>query len=178
MSDTLSSLLAKQAITEQIYTYCRAFDRLDNELALTVWHADGTVQYGNGPVMPIAQYLPPSTDVRRTLSNCSHQVTNILIWLYGNTAVSEAYVTASLQEQPQDGHMIENLFRGRYIDRWSCRESRWALDHRQFVPDSYTRIGFENGYVGSPYMSMARRDRSDPSYEALRELRLTETARQ
>ena len=32
MADALEALLAKQEITEQLYTYCRAFDRLDDEL--------------------------------------------------------------------------------------------------------------------------------------------------
>lgn len=168
--DALAELLAKQAITEQLYTYCRAFDRLDDELALTVWHADGTVQYANGELQPIAQYLGPSTAVRRNLDNCSHQVTNILIKVRGQRAVSEAYVTASLQEQPVDGKLGENLYRGRYIDRWSCRDGRWAIDHRQFVPDSYTRIECSAALVGTPFLAIARRDRDDPAYRAWAEI--------
>jgi len=170
MTDTLETLIAKQAITEQLYTYCRAFDRIDNALALSVWHEGGTVQYGDGAVMPIADYLGPSTAVRQSLDNCSHQVTNILIRVAGARAVSEAYVTASLQQKPQDGRMVENLFRGRYLDRWSQRQGRWAIDHRHFVPDSHTRIEFTGGMAGMPYMSLARRDRSDPSYALLEAL--------
>ena len=40
-------LAAKQAITEVIYKYCRGLDRMDRELADTVWHPDGTADYGN-----------------------------------------------------------------------------------------------------------------------------------
>lgn len=170
MPDKIETLLAKQEITEQLYTYCRAFDRLDDALALTVWHEGGTVQYGDQPVVTIADYLKPSSNVRRALDNCSHQVTNILIRVRGEKAVSEAYVTASLQEKPVDGKMGENLFRGRYVDRWSYKNGRWAIDHRQFVPDSYTRIEFQNGFAGSPYMSVSRRDETDPSYAAWAEL--------
>jgi len=42
----LAELLAKQAITEQIYRYCRAMDRVDSELGKSVWHADGLADYG------------------------------------------------------------------------------------------------------------------------------------
>lgn len=168
--ESLAELLAKQAITEQLYTYCRAFDRLDDELALSVWHPDGTVQYANGEKQPIAQYLGFSTAVRRGLENCSHQVTNILIRVRNDRAVSEAYVTASLQEKPVDGKLRENLYRGRYIDRWSRRNGRWAIDHRQFVPDSYTRIECSAELVGTPFLSIARRDRDDPVYRAWAEL--------
>jgi len=168
MSDTLETLLAKQAITEQLYNYCRAFDRLDRELALSVWHVDGTVQYGNKPAEPISAYLGPSEEYRRSLSNCSHQITNLLIRVRGERAVSEAYVTASLQEQPQEGRMVENLFRGRYIDRWSRRNAVWAIDHRRFIPDSYTRI--ETPAFPMPEFFTGHRDRRDPSYIAWNEL--------
>lgn len=165
MNPELNILLAKQAITEQLYTYCRAFDRLDDALALSVWHETGTVQYANGEVQPIAEYLVPSTAVRSGLFSCSHQVTNILIQIEGEGAVSEAYVTASLQEKPnEDGVMVENLFRGRYLDQWSCRDGKWRIDHRQFVPDSYTRIEFPNGFADTPFLDIFKRDRSDPSY--------------
>lgn len=171
MPDDLTTLQAKQAITEQLYSYCRAFDRLDDELALSVWHDDGTVQYGDGEVLPIGDYLGPSTEVRRALNNCSHQVSNILIQVRGGRAVSEAYVTASLQENPgDDERMTEHLYRGRYIDRWSCRSGIWAIDHRQFVPDSYTRITFSDHQANTPFLGMARRDQNDPSYLAWAEL--------
>jgi len=168
MADTLETLLAKQAITEQLYRYCRAFDRMDHALALSVWHADGTVQYGNKPTEPIAAYLGPSETYRWTLDNCSHQITNLLIRVRGARAVSEAYVTASLQEQAQDGRVVENLFRGRYIDRWSLREDVWAIDHRQFIPDSYTRI--ETPAFPMREFFTGSRDRQDPSYLAWAEL--------
>jgi hypothetical protein len=169
MADTLETLLAKQEITEQLYLYCRSFDRMDTELALSVWHADGTVQYGNQPTKSIAEYLGPSSEYRWTLNNCSHQITNLLIRVKGERAVSEGYVTASLQEQPADGRVVENLFRGRYVDRWSKRGGRWAIDHRIFIPDSYTRI--ETPAFPLPqFFEVGSRDRSDPSYVAWDEL--------
>lgn len=176
MSDALQTLLAKQAITEQLYTYCRAFDRIDNNLALSVWHRDGTVKYGDGKKQSIAEYLGPSSEIRRSLNNSSHQVTNILIRVRGPRAVSEAYVTASLQEHPgEDGQMSEHLYRGRYVDRWSHRDGKWAIDHRWFVPDSYTLIRFPGDRVGTPYLSIARRDPQDPSYLAFEEFENTES---
>lgn len=167
MSDELQDLLAKQAITEELYKYCRSFDRLDDELALSVWHKGGTLQYANGAVQTVAEYLPGSTEVRRSLLNCSHQISNILIEVKDDNAVSEAYVTASLQEKPDEkNQMAENLYRGRYIDQWSKRDGKWGIDHRQFLPDSYTRIEFNNFFAGSSFLDMAKRDKTDPSYAA------------
>jgi hypothetical protein len=42
----LVELLAKQAITEQIYRYCRAMDRIDSDLGRSVWHSDGRAYCG------------------------------------------------------------------------------------------------------------------------------------
>jgi hypothetical protein len=166
----LDELLAKQQITEQLYTYCRAFDRMDRDLALSVWHAGGTVQYGAGPLQPVEVYLGPSWDFRWTLNNSSHQVTNILIEISGDRAASEAYVTATLQHEPVDNRIVEHIYHGRYVDSWSRRRERWALDHRQFVADSYTRLEFAAGLAPPGMLEVARRDRQDPSYLAFHAL--------
>ena len=171
MSDELQTLLAKQAITEELYKYCRGFDRLDDELAISVWHEGGTLQYANGPVQTMAEYLPPSTEIRSIMANCSHQITNLLIKVKGEKAVSEAYVTASMQEPVgENNQQAENLYRGRYIDQWSFKNGKWGIDHRQFLADSYTRIEFTNGFAGSGFLDQSKRDRSDPSYDAFENL--------
>ena len=41
-----SDLEAKFAIAEVIYRYCRSLDRMDRDLADTVWHPGGTADYG------------------------------------------------------------------------------------------------------------------------------------
>ena len=46
----IETLLAKEAIRDQIYTYCRALDRIDNELGYSVFAEDSKVNYG--PTFP------------------------------------------------------------------------------------------------------------------------------
>jgi hypothetical protein len=168
MNADLGMLIAKQEITEAIYRYCRAYDRMDLDMALGIWHPGGTVAYGAIYDGPAADYFRPSWDYRATLANFSHQVTNILISFDGDDqAASESYVTASLQQQPNDGIINEDLYRGRYLDRWSRREGRWAIDHRHFIPDSFTRIAFDAALVPPGLLGLAKKDRSDPSYGLL-----------
>lgn len=45
-SKTLDNILVKQEITDQIYNYCRAMDRIDNDLANQFFHKNTTVDYG------------------------------------------------------------------------------------------------------------------------------------
>jgi hypothetical protein len=160
----IQGLLDKQAITEQIHRYCRAVDRLDIPLGHAVWHDDATAEYGGG------YHSGPGKDVidkicadHRKLQRHSHQIANILIELDGDTAGSESYVTAMLQGM-RGGTLFQITTCSRYIDRWSRRNGRWALDHRMAIRD-FDEVRDIRGLSVDP---LSRRDREDPSYCALR----------
>lgn len=135
-------------------------DRLDIPLGHSIWHEDGIADYGadvyqgngRGVIDHIcAQHL-------HTLHH-SHQVSNILIEIAGARAASESYVTASLRMRRGEKLMHMTVW-SRYIDRWSHRAGRWALDHRLTVRD------FDEVREVTPLKEhdVGRRDRSDPSY--------------
>lgn len=171
MSDaTLAALLTKQTITETLYLYCRAMDRVDEALTLSIWHPDGTCNYSSTdgvPGMLFRDYLAGSTKARRGFANHSHQIANILIRADGDKAASEAYFTASLQTHPNAGIVTEHLWRGRYLDRWSKRAGKWAIDHRQVVFDSYTPYDFSADRLKDAPLKLSQRDEDDPSYDHL-----------
>lgn len=149
------------AITDSIYRYCRAVDRLDLELGYGVFHEDGVVRFpsyegsGRGWIDLIcarhAEFL-----------SHSHQVTNVIIEVNGDHAGSESYVIAKLWRR--DGEStLEHEVCGRYVDAWSKRDDEWRIDHRECIVDldqfrKVTPVG-----VGG----RARRDRHDPSYAVL-----------
>ena len=157
----LDDLVAKDAIREQIYNYSRGLDRMDKELARQVWHPDGTTNFvgifeGTGP-----GFIDWVWEVHEAYVTHSHQMTNILIEVDGDTAVSETYMTASLRAQPTENSANTSVVRGRYADRWSKRDGRWAIDHRLYTLDFTTEIA-----SGGPNQSVpSRRDRTDPSYQ-------------
>lgn len=164
MPDALSQLLDKQAITELIYTYCRAVDRLDVPLGHSIWHEDGYADYGAN------YYQGPGRGVIDTicqhhlgLLSHSHQVSNVLIRLDGDNAGSESYVTGTMRMQ-RDGATYQIGVWGRYCDRWQKRDGQWGLLHRVVVFDHQEMRPVEDmpGH-GLP----AARDRSDPSYAVL-----------
>jgi hypothetical protein len=129
MADALGELLAKQAITEALHSYCHGLDKFDRGLA-DIWHADGTANYegifeGTG-----TGFLDWVWPVHEGCDKTSHQVTNILITLDGDRATSETYVTAALRMGDSDA-----VARGRYMDTWSCRDGRWGVDHRRYQTD-------------------------------------------
>jgi SnoaL-like domain len=169
MSDhaVVADLAAKQSITEVIYRYCRALDRMDLAMAATIWHPDGTADYG--PTMfqgTGAGFITWVWEQHAAMQAHSHQISNVLIEVDGARAASEAYVTAALRTESGPDAQLEIVSRGRYVDRWSRRDSGWAIDHRVFVEDFTTFSEVTNPPPG-PSVTAARRNDQDPSYAAL-----------
>lgn len=165
MTDTETSRAStdRAQITDLIYRYCRAVDRLDVALGHSIWHEDGWADYGpdvyQGPGKGVidlicAQHL-------RTLHH-SHQVSNILIDLNGDQAGSESYVTATLRVLRGE-QLTQISVWGRYIDQWSRRSGRWGLDKRLSIRD-FDEI---RAVTEMQRHLLATRDRNDPSYAVL-----------
>jgi hypothetical protein len=172
----IEELLAKQAITEVLYRYCRGLDRMDYDLSYSVWHEGGTAHYsglfegtGHGFVDWVMQ-------LHSGMEGHSHQVTNVLIEFSpdGARAASEAYVTVRLRTRNEQGDAVDILGSGRYLDRWSKRDGRWAIDHRRYVGDLSgslpTPPASAQGRIppaGTVARAESRRDPLDPSYEVM-----------
>jgi hypothetical protein len=97
----------------------------------------------------------------------SHQIANVLIEVDGDTAGSEAYVTATLWASFEPEALTEIVSRGRYVDRWSRRDGVWAIDHRRFLEDLTITRAVPGATAPDPASVASRRDRTDPSYEVL-----------
>ena len=151
------------AITKQVYSYCRAMDRMDVELGYSVWHDDGEADYGEAIFRGTGHgFIDFVTNAHAAMIAHSHQVSNVLVEVDGDRAASESYVTAALRFEDDEG-LKENIIRGRYLDRWSYRDGRWAVDRREFIHDFNDVRLIEN--EGQP--STSARDRSDRSYAVL-----------
>lgn len=164
MTDLITQVADRQAITDQIYRYCRAMDRIDHELGYSIWHEDGTADYGEGQYRGTGRgFIDHVCTQHSHLLVHSHQVTNIVIELDGDKAGSEAYVTATLR-MDRGGKLMQMTVISRYIDRWSKREGRWAIDHRQTVMemDEIREVSPMKQHDGW------RRDHTDPSYTVLK----------
>jgi hypothetical protein len=160
MDALVKQLCDKQAITEQLYRYCRGVDRMDLALTRACWHMDGTADYVGmfqGGADALIDWM---WSVHAGMQVHSHQITNILIELDGDRAASEAYATVVLRTR---GDAALDIFvRGRYLDRWSRRDGGWAIDHRIHVPDHTTTLPVPEPASNPP---AGVRDRSDPSYQ-------------
>jgi hypothetical protein len=156
------ALADRQAITDMIYRYCRAVDRLDISLGHSIWHVDGVADYGNFYQGDGRGVIDLICAQHEQLLHHSHQVSNILIEIDGDCAGSEAYVTATLR-CIRDARVMQIDVWGRYVDWWSRREGCWGLDKRIAILD-FDEI---RDVVEMQRHKAGRRDRRDASYAAL-----------
>jgi hypothetical protein len=161
--DLLRDLSDRQQITELIYRYCRAVDRLDPELGASIWHEDGIIDLGDLWRGTGRDWMKFTCDIhRRQVLVHSHRISNITIQLDGDRAGSESYVNATVRMMDGDRLKLWTHW-GRYIDEWSRRKQRWGIEKRQYDED------FAEAVDASPAgPESGRRDRTDPSYAALR----------
>lgn len=162
-SPALAEIADRIAITDVIHRYCRAMDRIDAQLGYPVWHEDGEADYGVIYRGSGRGFIDWVCDVHRTMLATSHRVTNLFINLEGDRAGSETYIIATLRRM--DGkRLLQTSAWGRYLDRWSRRAGRWAIDRRIYVHDfDEVREITETALAGT-----GRPDNGDPSYQVLR----------
>jgi hypothetical protein len=152
-------LIAKDQIKDQIYNYCRGLDRMDRELALSVWHPDAVVETG-GNKLTGPQWIDSAWRSHERINAHTHQMTNILIKVNGDKATSETYFHTSLRGEPTPESSVTRSIRGRYLDRWSKRSGRWAMDYRRIIVDFSTS---DEETTKNP-QAVGKRDKTDPSY--------------
>ena len=128
----------KEAIRDQIYTYCRALDRIDNELGYTVFAEDSHVNYG--PTFPSGtgrEFIDDMLNQHRHMISTHHMMTNILIKVDGDKAVSETYMFAACKfKKNKKGDTFSVEARCRDIDRWEKRNGNWVVVDRVVAGDN------------------------------------------
>jgi len=158
----LAELVAKQAIEEGLYTYCRSIDRMDRGLAESIWHPGARADYGAFFQGDSGGLLDRIWTLHATLETHAHHVTNKVIEVLSvDRAVAESYVIVMLRLRRASDIWLDQILSVRYFDRWSTRDgATWKLDERRSNRDLLTQIKCTH----SPDWLPSRRDTLDPSY--------------
>lgn len=161
-TEAITLCLAKREISEQIYRYCRAVDRIDIEMGYSVWAENAVADFEPlsyvGDARGFIDWLAP---VHHSFTCTNHQVTNILIAVEGEEADSESCFLVVARGKEDDGTEVDRMIFGRYLDRWVREGGRWLIRERKCVIDMSNTVP-----VATPWLSPnGRRDRSDPSYQ-------------
>ena len=137
--EQLRVLHARDEIRQVLAIYCRAVDRMDRELAASIWHPDARLEYVGVYEGDASGFLDWLWPVHESMEMHSHQVAQSIIEVEGETARSETYVTATLWTSPaDDGSQTEVVSRGRYLDHWALHAGRWCIRERLHLADMQT----------------------------------------
>ena len=159
-NEAIAALLAREEIRQQLRNYCRGMDRADKDMVRSTWHAGGTLDYELPGVETPEQLIDHAWAYHAKQDVLLHRVLQVTIELDGDRAASEAYLLCSLYRQIDEGRMREMFAYARYLDRWSRRDGRWAIDHRHAILD----LGGTRDIEGRFMPRHGRKDASDPSY--------------
>jgi hypothetical protein len=166
VSDELAALVAKQAITEVVYRYCRGIDRCDREMVRDCYWPEATDEHGSftGTRDEFIEWVFVRQLPRFTFSQ--HFIGNILIDqldLVAGRAKSESY--GQSRHHRESDNPQHNLITGfRYIDDFERRSGEWRIA-RRICPVEWVRIDLtESWFDASPTHRRGMRDRSDPVY--------------
>ena len=151
----------KLAIRDVLGRYCRGLDRMDRQMAYSVF-ADGAPALYHGMYEGSGHgFIDWVWEVHQGMERHSHQITNVLIELDGECARSESYVTVTLWIG-DDKDLKEIVCRGRYLDRWERRGDQWLIVEREHVLDTQSINGVP---ISDAPSKLSQRDESDPSFK-------------
>lgn len=132
----LQALLDREAIRDCLYRYCRGIDRADEAALRSAYWPDATDCHGawNGSA---SGFIDQALVKLRQGGRRVHQITNVLIELYGDVAVVESAFFAL--QAPAATPTQATLLCGRYLDRFEQRAGaqgpEWRVAARTVVYD-------------------------------------------
>lgn len=178
MSARAEAAADRSEIRQVLFRYARGVDRIDFDLIRSCFHPggmDSRPPLFHGSIDRYVEWVEPQL---RRMESSNHMIGNTFVQLDGDRAEVESYYLATLRTR-QDGRLIEALRGGRYVDSFSRRDGRWAIDIRRAVTD-WSRIedvtektdpGRLSAFLADQAPDMAplqvSRDSGDVSYETL-----------
>ncbi|GLK43337.1 MULTISPECIES: nuclear transport factor 2 family protein [Novosphingobium] len=163
LAATITYLKDRQDILDCIIRECRARDRQDVEQIASCWWEDGVDEHG--AVVTFAPDYPERANAghRWGFQATSHNITNHICDIDGDTANCESYVVGGLFWK--DSQKTSIAF-GRYLDRLEKRGGEWRIMVRrctiEMTADADPSWVFSDAVKGFLKHQWSR---EDPSYE-------------
>jgi hypothetical protein len=134
----LQVLLDKQEITELLTRYLRSVDRGDVATLRSCYLPGATEDHGGLFTGPAQDYIDGITGgLTHPRARTSHNMTNLLIEVDGDTATAESYCITFARIKA-DGEYYHSFTGARMIDRLERRDGdpgTWGIAHRQLLWD-------------------------------------------
>lgn len=133
-SNEIKALIDKNDIIDILYRYCHSCDRIDESSLKSCFHSDS--RHDHGPYSgPTDQWIPAALGWLKGRVGVTHMVTNPLIVIDGDRALSDCHFLAFNRLAKADELFEEVLVKGRYVDRFEKRDGAWKIAHRVGIHD-------------------------------------------
>lgn len=172
----LDELIAKQEIYEVLARFMRACDRGDAAALHECYHDDAIEDHAGRYVGDAHAWVDSiEPNITRPQALMTHVLSNVLIEVAGDAAVSEAYVTTTSRRELH-GERFDVQTLSRCIDRFERRDGRWRIKHRKLVMEWCTERptsetwGFGLLHADVAAIPRGRKHPDDWIDQALREL--------
>ncbi len=142
-SANAAEMKARWEILQCIYRCSRGMDRHDPELVMTAYHEDAMDDHGFF-IGKAKDFVQSSLKNHELYTARQHFIANHLAEIDGNTAHAETYFAAAMLRK--DSGALE-LYFGRYLDRFECRNGRWAIAARVVVSESTLDPAVTRGFA-------------------------------
>ncbi|MFV0276695.1 MAG: nuclear transport factor 2 family protein [Parahaliea sp.] len=144
---SVDELIAIPGIRQALALHSQGVDRADEGLLGAAYHADAEVDYGffKGPA---SEFVPLLCGAQRQSPLSLHRSAPPWIRMAGMRARSETYVLACASGE-EAGGPVQRMIGGRYLDRLSCRDGDWRIDHRHYVMDWNINLPGSSAFSGT-----------------------------
>jgi hypothetical protein len=167
----LAALQDRQDVLDCIQRECRARDRQDLAQIASCWWPEGVDEHG--PSVTFAPEYPEKANKGHYMNfqMTSHNITNHICEIEGDTAHCESYVIGGLHwiegnpGSTSEGDVTSIAF-GRYLDRLEKRDGEWRILVRRCTIEATANT--DGSWVHSPNVKgflKALWDGNDPSYD-------------
>lgn len=173
LENDIQQLLDRQEISEVLYSRARAADRADPKLAHRCYHSGATERHGDFDGLA-KDFIDDSSSPgsgkgdNASVKSMFDFVSNITMDFLGpDEAFVESYHVTLAAMNTEDG-VVDATVAGRYLDRFTRQDGRWAISHRDVVFD-WSRVEpevqkFWDKFKGAAFL-LGSRDSSDHLYK-------------
>lgn len=151
---------ARAQIRDCIMRYARGIDRHDPELTITAYHPDAIDDHGYYIGNP-RDFAYRTVKTHAHLAAHQHYIVNHLVE-FAEDAKSAWSETYYLMVGMKRSDLSVEMGGGRYVDRFTLRDGRWAISERLCVMD-WSGNGERLKDLTQMYLA-GTQDRTDPSY--------------
>ena len=175
MDVAVQKLLDKQEIYEVLARFMRACDRGDVAGLRACFHPDAVEDHGGTYLGPASAWVDGiEARLVHPKTRMTHCLTNVLIEIEGDRAVSESYVTTTSVVR-LDGDLVQSTTCSRLVDRYVKDQGGWLIAHRQLLFEWSSAHPLDESWaaLGVDPASLKRGGKlaDDPLYAALAELK-------